>query len=237
MKLKLGRVVTFLAGAMALLCAGAPVINAAAGDPDNPPPRINGSAVWPVTPQFVATAHAACDDILANISECFLVQMTKAGAPTAAVEFTRELYKSSHGEVGIMTGFQAAGPVDIAWVTYPLRANTNNGLLFVNGAPRLVNAEDLQLLDRKAMQQSAQFRNLKAAVPEVMMLPGDRDGKTWPNSTKAADGSIQFVLDYPLLNGCRACAREGKAFFNWNFSAKGTFAGTTFIGMTPPPLQ
>ena len=60
--------------------------------------------------------------------------MSKAGAPAAAVTFTRDLYKESHGEFGIMTGFQAhEGPVSFAWITYPLRANTNYGLWFVNG--------------------------------------------------------------------------------------------------------
>jgi len=24
--------------------------------------------------------------------------------------------------------------------------------------------------------------------------------------------------------------------FNWNFTAQGKFLGTTFVGMTPPPL-
>ena len=68
--------------------------------------------------------------------------MAKAGASADAVSFTRELYKQSGGEVGIMTGFQPVGPVDFAWITYPLRANTNYGLLLVNGNPPIVNVEE-----------------------------------------------------------------------------------------------
>ena len=49
-----------------------------------------------------------------------------------------------------MTGFQNEGPVAFAWITYPLRANTNYGLLLLNGQPRIVNVEDLKLLDVKS---------------------------------------------------------------------------------------
>jgi len=200
-------------------------------------PKIGASAVWQVPPQFLATAHAACDKSSHPGAECVIKQMAKAGAPTAAVSFTRELYKQSHGEFGIMTGFQDQSPISFAWITYPLRANTNYGLLLVNGQPPIVNVEDLSLLDKKTMEQSAQFQDLKHQFPKVDVWPGDRDGKIWPNSQAGPDGGIQFVVGYPLLNGCHACEREGFAIFTWNFDAQGKFLGTTFVGMTPPPLN
>lgn len=145
--------------------------------------KIDSSAVWQVTPQFLAAAHAACDSHPGDV-ECLIGQMSKAGAPRAAVSFTRELYKQSHGEFGVMTGFQNhEGPVAFAWITYPLRANTNYGLLLVNGQPPIVNVEDLKMLDTKTMKQSGQFQDLKNQFPNVDVWPGDRDGKTWPNST------------------------------------------------------
>ncbi|HYK50669.1 MAG TPA: hypothetical protein VEU94_13160, partial [Terriglobales bacterium] len=200
--------------------------------------KIGTSAVWQFPPEFITGAHAACDKSApSGLAECFMGQMTKAGASADAVSFTRELYKQSHGDVGIMTGFQPVGPVDIAWITYPLRANTNNGLLLVNGRPQIVNVEDLKLLDRKAMEQSPQFKDLKYQFPNVDLWPGDRDGKTWPNSQTGPNGVTQFVASYPLINGCHACARAGFAMFTWNFNAQGKFQGTTFVGMTPPPLQ
>ena len=182
-------------------------------------------------------AHAACDKSASpGIAECFITQMTKAGAPADAVNFTRELYKQSHGDVGVMTGFQPVSPVDFAWITYPLRANTNYGLLLVNGDPRMVNVENLKQLDRKTMEASPQFKDLRYQFPQVDIWPGDRDGKTWPNSQTGPDGGVQFIVGYPLINGCHACARAGFAMFNWNFTAQGKFVGTTFVGMTPPPL-
>ncbi|MGA2745529.1 MAG: hypothetical protein ABSE44_12625 [Candidatus Sulfotelmatobacter sp.] len=183
-------------------------------------------------------AHAACDrSSSSNHAECMIGQMAKAGAPADAAQFTRELYKQSRGEFGIMTGFQDEGPVAFAWITYPLRANTNYGLLLLNGQPRIVNVEDLKLLDVKTMKASSQFQDLKRQFPKVDVWPGDRDGKIWPNSQAGPNGGVQFTVAYPLINGCHACAHAGSAIFNWNFDAKGKFVGTSFQGMIDPPLQ
>ncbi|HLX82643.1 MAG TPA: hypothetical protein VKR59_02015 [Terriglobales bacterium] len=198
--------------------------------------KIDASAVWQVPPQFLATAHAACDAELSQVAECMIGQMQKAGAPASSIAFSRALFKQSHGEFGVLTGFQNESPVSFAWVTYPLRANTNYGLLLVNGTPAIVNVEDLKLLDRKTMEQSGQFQDTRNQFPKVDVWPGDRDGKEWPNSQPGPNGGKQFVVGYPLLNGCHACARAGQAIFTWNFDAKGRFLGTTFEGMTPPPL-
>lgn len=199
--------------------------------------KIGESAVWQVTPQFLASAHAACDKSLQHGDiECLIHQMAKAGAPAAGVSFSRELLKQTHGEFGVMTGFQKQEPVAIAWVTYPLRANTNYGLLLVNGQPPIVNVEDMKLLDTKTMRKSFQFQDLKDQFSKVDVWPGDRDGKIWPTSQPGPGGGTQFVVSYPLINGCHACERAGFAIFTWNFDAQGKFLGTSFMGMTPPPL-
>jgi hypothetical protein len=220
-----------------LLLAMAFVAGCSTAESQDGPARIGASAVWKVSPQFVATAHAACDKSSPpGDGECLIGQMVKAGAPAAAVSFTRELYKS-HGEFGIMTGFQKQRPVALAWVTYPLRANTNYGLSLVNGRPQIIDVEDLKLLDRKTMEQSFQFQDVKHQFPKVDVWPGDRDGKIWPTSQAGPGGGIQFIVGYPLLNGCHACERAGFAIFTWNFDAQGKFLGTAFMGMTPPPLN
>jgi hypothetical protein len=138
-----------------------------------------------------------------KVADCFISEMSKAGAPADAVNFTRDLSRQSHGDIGIMTGFNKVGPVDIAWVRYPTHEPGNYGLLLVNGEPKLVNAEDLKQLDQKGMQQSFQFQDLKNQFPKVALFAGDRDGKTWPNSQAGPNGGVQFTLGYPLRNGCR----------------------------------
>ena len=222
---------------VAILCAVGCIVGSDWASAGSVPAKIGTSSVWQLPEQFMAKAHSACDKTAPpGFAGCVMNQMAPAGASVDAVNFTRELYKQSHGDVGIMTGFQAVGPIDIAWITYPLRANTNYGLLLVNGTPRTLNVEDLKLLDKKTMQQSPQFKDLRFQFPQVDVWPGDRDGKTWPNSQTGPDGGIQFTVAYPLINGCHACAHAGSALFTWNFSAQGKFLGTTFVGMTPPPL-
>lgn len=200
-------------------------------------PPISASAVWQPGSDFLTTAHAACDKATpaSKFSDCVINQMSKAGASTDAVNFTRELYKQTGGEVGIMGGFQKVGPVDIAWVQYPLRST--NGLLLLNGKPRIVNAEDLKLLDEKDMQQSFQYQDLQNQFPKAAVFPGDRDGKTWPNSQSGNNGGVQFIIGYPLRNGCATCAHAGFALFTWNFNSAGKFTGTSFMGMTPAPIS
>ena len=200
---------------------------------------ITAASVWQMPDAFRTQTMKVCGDATQppGFAQCFINQMAKGGAPPAAVSFTREVYKVSGGDVGIMTGFHKVGPVDIAWITYPLRANTNYGLVFLNGTPRIINVEDLKLLDQKDMEQSPQFQNTKAQFPQVSVWPGDRDGTTWPNSQTGPNGGLQFTVGYPLINGCHACEHAGFALFNWNFDAQGKFQGTSFMGLTPPPLK
>jgi hypothetical protein len=200
--------------------------------------RIDASAIWQVTPQFLATAPEACAKKTGDSNgDCLVAEMAKAGAPSAAVTFARALNKQSHGDFGVMAGFHSVGPVDFAFISYPLRANTNYGLALVNGTPSIVNVEDLTLLDKKGMEQSFQFQDLKVQFPKISLWPGDRDGKIWPDSQPGPTGGKQFTLNYPLRNGCHACEHGGDAIFTWNFDAQGKFLGTTFVGMTPPPLN
>ena len=108
----------------AILCVVACVSSALAAP--KPSTKVGASSVWQLPEQFTTGVHAACDKSApAGFAECVIDQMAKAGVSTDAVSFTRALYKQSGGDVGIMTGFQPVGPVDFAWITYPLRANSN----------------------------------------------------------------------------------------------------------------
>jgi len=209
---------------------------AAFGFAQSPSANITAAAKWEIPANFVSDAHTTCDKVTPStkFNGCVIDQMSKAGAPAEAVAFTRELQKQTGGEVGIMSGFHPVGPVDIAWITYPLRQT--HGLLLLNGKPRIINVEDLKLLDQKSLQASFQFQDLQNQFPQVALFPGDRDGKTWPNSQTGNSGGLQFIIGYPLRNGCETCAHAGFALFTWNFNPGGRFMGTSFMGMTPPPI-
>jgi hypothetical protein len=163
--------------------------------------------------------------------------MEKAGAPGASVDFSRSLLKRRHEDVGVMTSYQQGKPVDIAWVTYPWRQDHKYGLLLLNGQPTIVNIEDLDHLDQKSMRESLQYKTLQKQYPKVDIYPGDRDGRTYPDSQPGSNGGLQYILVYPLRNGCPNCANAGSAMFTWNFDMDGKFLGTSFMGLLPPPLN
>jgi hypothetical protein len=162
--------------------------------------------------------------------------MSAAGAPADAVSFTRMLYRQNGGLVGIMTAFKKYGPVDAAQVLYPERANDNYVLLLVNGNPPILDVDDLQKLDRAAMEQNPMYQAVKQKFPKTDVWPGDRSGsQPWPRVQPLAGGGQHFVVTYPLLDGCHACQHTGQARFGWDFDASGKFLRTTYIATPPPP--
>ena len=198
--------------------------------------KIGPSAVWQPPQDFITKAHAACDSRHPpNYAECFIDQMSKLGAPADAVAFTRTLYQQNNGDVGIMTEFNKVGPVDEARVMFPLRANDNYGLLLVNGDPAILNVDDLKQLDRAGMEQNSMYQAVKQRYPKTDVWPGDRSGNNWPLTKPLPDGGLQFIVGYPLLDGCHACKPTGLARFSWDFDAKGKFLGTKYVLTLPPP--
>lgn len=202
------------------------------------PGGITAAAIWQPPADFVTKAHAVCDKSAgpASFPVCFMNQMAPTGAPVAAVSFTRILFKQSDGQVGIMTDFKNFGVVDAAQVFYPLRANDNYGLLLVNGNPPILDVDNFQKLDKAAMEQNSMFQAVKSKYPQTDIWPGDRSGtEPWPRVQPLQGGGTQFIVSYPLINGCHACKHVGVARFAWDFDAQGKFLRTTFIPTPPPP--
>jgi len=228
--------VTILAGAMSSGAAAQSGVGSQSEMTKTPSGGIGPSAVWKVPGDFLNQAHTVCDKSAgpASFGGCFINQMSVAGAPADAVSFTRMLYQQNGGLVGIMTAFKKYGPVDAAQVLYPLRANENYALLLVNGDPKILDVDDLQKLDRAAMEQNGLFQGVKKKYPQTDLWPGDRSGNDpWPRVQPLPGGGTQFIVTYPLINGCHACEHVGLARFGWNFDAKGSFTGTTYVP-TPP---
>ena len=145
--------------------------------------RIDASDVWQVPQDFVAKAHAACDKAKpANYGQCFIDQMKKEGAPDKAVSFSLMLHKQTDGQVGVMVGFKPAGPVDMARVMYPLRANDNYGLLLVNGDPPVLDVDDLKKLAPKLANPEGPMLidckiNVEVIAPFIMEVTQKEEGK------------------------------------------------------------
>lgn len=203
-----------------------------------PPPsaaplgKVTSAAVWQPSQDALNKARNFCDKSMgaASFPECFMNQLAAAGAPAESLAFTRAVYQQSDGQVGIMSAFESYGAIGVAQVMYPLRANDNYGLLFVNTDPNLLDPDDLKKLDQSAMTQDEAFQSIKKQYPQADVWPGDRSGKSpWPQAKQLPDGGRQLVLSYPLINGCHACQRVGKAHFGWDFDPSGKFLKTVYI--------
>lgn len=217
--------------------------------------QLGSPAIWRPGPDFPNNAHAACDNAPQPpaFAECFINQMARAGASQDAVAFTRKLYQTT-GQVGIVGEFKTFDLLGLAWVVYPLRANDNDGVLVLNGDPSIIDVDDLQKLDKTALEKDPLFLEWKKSAPKLDVWPGDRSGgaaqiqfaRTWPG---AKPGGQRFLFSYPLIDGCHACTRVGFANYWWDFDAKGKFLGTQLLSVTrgappvvrhrpaPPPAQ
>lgn len=197
--------------------------------------KVTKAAVWNPPPDFVGKAQTVCDKGAGPMSfpECFKNQIA-AAAPAEAADFTRLLYEKSDGQIGILTDLhEYKGPVDAAQVFYPLRANTNYGLLLVNGDPAILDVDDLSKLDRAGLEKDPAWQQLKQKYPNADIWPGDRSGKTWmPKTRSAPEMGVGFIVSYPIINGCHACERLGQVHFGWTFNEAGKFLRTTYL----PPL-
>ena len=207
--------------------------------------EFGSSAVWHPASGFVTAVHAACDKGPQPVvsAECFINQMEKAGAPQDALKFTRELQRSN-GQIGIMGEYKDFAPIGLAWVVYPLRANDNDGLLVLNGDPEFLDPDDMQKLDKAPLQHDPLVLEWRKTAPKLDVWPGNRAGgeaqiqfaRVWAG---AQPGEQRFLFSYPLIDGCRACARSGFVNYWWNFDANGKFRGTQFLSVTRgvPPIK
>lgn len=176
------------------------------------------SAVWKPSDDFRQEVIASCGGAGARFSECFVTRMKDANASPEALAFTTALQKE-----GYMRAFRAAGRVSIAAVTYPFRANENEGLLLVNGEPAIVDVDKVDQLPVEGLKQ------LAAKNPKANLWPGDRTQADKITVEKTPEGGQRFLVDYRVQNGCHACAVLGKATYAFEFDKDGKFVGVKFI--------
>jgi hypothetical protein len=195
--------------------------------------RVDASAMWQPGMGFMQTMRANCTTFTnPEFGRCFAAQMQTHGAPPAAVQFTERLQSRSSGQIGYLRDFRDSGQVDIAYVNYPLRANTNQGWLLVNGKPDFLDVDNQDLLPASEAHRAPPLAVLIQAYPQAALWPGDRSGTRRPAAEERPDGGQLFVVDYYVLNGCHACERLGSARFGFRFDRFGRFLGARFLGLT-----
>jgi hypothetical protein len=184
-------------------------------------------AVWNPDQKILSQARSACQaSAFPALGACFVKQMQTAGASPEAVAFMRQLNNEAY-----LQKFQDTGHVDIAWVTYPFRANENSGCLLVNGTPSRVDVDNLSQLPRDRLNADGTWKALLNKNPHATLWSGDRSGATGVRAEPRSGGGQRFVVDYRVLDGCHACARLGVVRYAFNFDANGTFQGARYLDL------
>lgn len=168
--------------------------------------------------------HKQCDGRSgAEFDACFAAAMAKAGASPAALDFTRHL----DNEAYLQAVDEYGGPVVLAHVFYPFRANENDAWFLVNRTPPLIDVDDRRYLALAAIRSSAAYGEIRQRYPNVNFWPGDRGA----SAPRVSWGGRKFVIGYLLRDQCHACAIVGRVRFGFVFGAGGKFLRTRLISV------
>jgi hypothetical protein len=191
---------------------------------------VTAAAVWRPEAGFMQRFHQRCDGRSgAAFDACFAAAMAKAGASRAALDFTRRLDNEAYLEGLDETG----GPVAVAHVVYPFRANENDAWFLVNGTPALIDVDNRRNLALAAMRSSVAYGAIYRHYRNVTFWPGDR-GASAPT---VSQNGREFVVGYLLRDLCHACATVGRVRFAFDFDAGGKFLGTRLVSVVPAERQ
>ena len=190
--------------------------------------RFDGSAVWkPKDEQQAFADMRQCGAMHAGGSEgsfatCVGEAMRKHGASKPAIAFN-----AATGGNAYATRLRKMGsPVDVMEAMNPFMANSNDQVFFVNGDPVAVSADEQAMkLDGK---KNPQFQALQKTYPEAFIFPHAEMQSLQVIMTRTGQA---FTLQFPIVNGCHACARVGQAIVEYDFDSSGHFTGATLTAI------
>lgn len=188
--------------------------------------KIGPEAVWKGDEKrLITSVNEECrDQEPGMIGECLYDVLEEEGASTEALDFVSRIDND-----GYLSGYRQAGPVGIAYATYPFRANENHGYLLVNGDPPAIDVDDLSLIDRETLERDPTYGKLKRRFPDIMLWGGNRHEKENILKEALSEGGVRLVFIYRFLKGCRACRVLGNAWYAFDFDKDGTFKGTKLL--------
>jgi len=187
---------------------------------------IGPEAVWLDAKKNIKSVFQECSSKKApDFGQCFVSFMQKHGASPQAVAFAKLT-----DNTGYLRAFRKVGPVDIAYVEYPFRANTNYGYLLVNGDPPIVDVDDLKLIKEALVKDSA-YAKLLLRYPNAATWPEDRFSTELPIVERLENGGQRFIVPYRITDLCRACKELGRAKLTFDFDANGKFLGVKMVSL------
>ena len=184
-------------------------------------PQAGPDAVWLAPRHTLDQLSAQCKgQAVPDVRQCLLSFMESSGAKPQAVAFAQGLEG-----VGFLRSLEPHDPVAVAFVTYPFRANANEGVLLVNGEPPLVDVSDPARL--KPLLQDPRLRGVRVRQPDAGIWASD-PGR--PRVKKLRAKGVRFEFAFPV-RVCHACADLAHARVGYDFDGSGRFLGAKLIGV------
>ena len=166
---------------------------AASAQPIGP---IDARAVWQERPLSACRSDtsATAPDV------CLLRAMQRSGARPQAVAAARMLIQAN--KPGFISAWRPLGKAALATVTYPFRANTNEGTLLIGSDGVAIDVDEGSV--REEDRATPAWRAFAAAHPDAMpFAPADFVGMT-----ATGDGGHSVLFSTPM-KACHACADDG----------------------------
>lgn len=157
---------------------------------------VDARAVW----QERSLSACRSDSSTSAPDVCLLRTMQRSGARPQAIAAAKMLIKANNP--GFISAWRPLGKAALATVTYPFRANTNEGSLLIGSDGAAIDVDEGSV--REEDRATPAWRAFAAAHPDAMpFAPADFVGVT-----ATADGG-QSALFSTALKTCHACADDG----------------------------
>ncbi len=166
---------------------------------------------------------AACRTGTAAVDDCLLSTMRAGGAsPDALAASSRLIALGNPGHVSAWREVEGVGHAEI---TYPFRANTNQGLWLVDSDGRAVDVDE-NVLPAGAVRLRGELKPFLDAHPDAMpFAPALAVG-----SEPLPEDGVRLRFDVPMRT-CHACADVGTLELGYDFSADRRYEGRSVIAL------
>ncbi len=178
----------------------------------NPEVPLGEAAVWSGSGSVAEACRAPAGSGRTEPTSCLAESLKAAGAGSPAVSASEWL--STSGDPGYLSGWRREGPIGIAVVTRPLRANTNVETVLVppTGAPFFIDEAPAVGFENNAVWSGFKAQNPNAfPVPPLELVASERHLLGW-----------RLVYGVPLRD-CRACEDVGRMLIAYDFDSSGGF--------------
>ncbi|MDR6993136.1 hypothetical protein [Luteimonas sp. 3794] len=169
---------------------------------------------------------AACRTGAGAVDACLLSTMRASDASPEALAASTRLV--ALGNPGYVSDWRELEGVGVAEITYPFRANTNQGLWLVDADGRAVDV-DHNVLPAGAVRLRGELKPFLDAHPDAMpFAPAQAVG-----SEPLPGGGVRLRFDVPMRT-CHACPDVGKLELGYDFDADRRYEGRSVIALRAP---